>query len=703
MSDYHENDSITRRVAAEDSADGRFMAAWALAGSFSFAMSLAMALLYAVLRSGLELHGTIMLLSLSVSALVFFFPFGLPRRMLAHFANNPALFGVTAVVVFLSPLPLMFFGSLGLYVLAGSSVFFIVRAGRHILRLGGRSHLLILFAAPLLALFLFGESSFVGNVYAIEMASLGVLFTDNYYHMAIANMFAEYGAVTTGVDGMSPYSYHMGMNLWLGAIARIAGGETMITEVICSIVVFIPFLIFSILISSLLLGRTDTDAPLRDGSLRIGLLVSVMVLGKSFFMIHGNYLFSLSLWLLLLPALPAWMQRSKHNLRSDAVALISAVTGAGLLAVAMISTGYIWIVACGYGLLRTRGFSARTLAAAGLGAAFVVWSVAALRYEYFILLGEKMSWLSFARDSDNLYNFLIFLVPVVVFCYVSLIGNGVRTLGGMRLAIRERRIVDVELIVVLMIAAILPGAVFDLGGGNGGNALLFPISVALTVIVLFRGRSMIEWLRRALALAAPGWGAAALWAAAALAFLPFPNGAWFLSRLYAPITDAAQIVRLVGGMDQAIPLTGREFYLRNLRAERRLFSAAFVDRLENAPGMRIRNLVRAALTDQDGVTAVFAPKENVFFHEFANTGALASCQPRIFFWPAFVGFPSLMGMPPECRKVALNYLLPTGIGWDKTGGLSSQEICRYARQREISKVFVFRGLDPGSNNEILQC
>lgn len=699
MSDYHENDSITGRGAAEDSADGRFMAAWALAGSFAFAMSLAMALLYAALRSGLDIHGTIMLLSLSISALVFFFPFALPRRMQAYFENNPALLGVTAVVVFLSPLLLMFFGSVGLYVLAGLAVFSLVRAGRHILRLGGRSHLLIFFAAPLLALFLFGESVFRGDIYAVEMASLGVLFTDNPYHTAIANMFAEYGAVTIGVDGMSPYSYHMGMNLWLGAVARIAGGETMATTVLCGIVVFIPFLVFSILISSLLLGRTDTDAPIRDGTLRIGLLVSVMVLGKNFFMIHGNYLFSLSLWLLLLPALPAWMQRRKHNLRSDMAALTFALVGAGLLAVAMISTGYIWTVVCGYCLLRTRGFSARTLAAVGLGAAFVVGSVAAVRYEYFILLGGKISWLSFVRDADNLYNFLIFLVPVMVFCYVSLTENEVRTLGGMRPAVRERRIVDVELIVVLMIAAILPGAVFDLGGGNDENALMFTGSVTLTAIVLFRGRSMIEWLRRALALAAPGPGAVALWAVAALVFLPFPNGV--LSRLYVPITDAAQVVRLVGGTDQATPLTGREFYLRNLRAERRLFSAAFVDRLNKAPGMQIRNFVRAALAGRDGVTAVFAPKENVSFHEFAKIGSPKSCPSRIFFWPAFVGFPSLMGMPPECHEA--DYFLPTGIGWDETGGLSSQEICRYARRREIGKVFVFRGLDTDSNNEILQC
>lgn len=306
---------------------------------------------------------------------------------------------------------------------------------------------------------------------------------DTYYHMSIASMLRTYGAVSTGLDGIPYTPYHFGSHLILGQFANLLGVGLTESYGAAYAVVFIPFLVLSMLLLAMVLraarGR-DSRCISFPGLLllllgfckflpalthqALGLWPEDILISESF--LFGIILACLSLGVMI-PVLKEGLTSGKRVPRGALVILpvLVAACGFGKISVALPLVGVLF-----YFALRLRIFRRPLFLVALLLSAFLfLWAMrigaAGQRNELHI---EPWFFLkNFVNRSFWLYFFFFHFFWSWIAALVRIRQEGVHTFGGLFDAVRARRLLDVEALVVICVLGVLPCLLLPIAGGSG--------------------------------------------------------------------------------------------------------------------------------------------------------------------------------------------------------------------------------------------
>ncbi|WP_354634690.1 hypothetical protein [Planktothricoides raciborskii] len=140
-------------------------------------------------------------------------------------------------------------------------------------------------------------------------AYTNLVHKDTLFHSAIINMIARFGTPSTGLDGVIPLAYHVGIHRWVAANSLMLGGDTPILLGISQQIALLPafFFVTTLTVYHLSAGQVSvlTLVAFTFGFIWLGGLVDFLsyVAGES-------YAFSLPIFIAMVPIGISWLQRS---------------------------------------------------------------------------------------------------------------------------------------------------------------------------------------------------------------------------------------------------------------------------------------------------------------------------------------------------------------------------------------------------------
>lgn len=169
-------------------------------------------------------------------------------------------------------------------------------------------------------------------IYSDEALAAGTMFRDTLFHSAIINLIREQGVASTGLDGLPPLTYYVGVHRWVAGIAEIVSGNAALTLAMTAQLFTIPMTVYGFLraVRSL---QTGVSQPLLLAVASLAVFLVAQSTVASTFLVSESY--SLSL-VLMFSALPIGMKWLADGTRVDR-SMLPEVAVAVLL---VIATGY---------------------------------------------------------------------------------------------------------------------------------------------------------------------------------------------------------------------------------------------------------------------------------------------------------------------------------------------------------------------------
>lgn len=517
-----------------------------------------------------------------------------------------------------------------------------------------------------LGYFLVVNARGLATVLSPEQAIVGVQNLDTLFHAAIANMIVKYDAVSTGMDGLVPLTYHFLSHIWLGCLGLWLGSGTYQAYFIGAQVIAIPLLLFSVFLATYLLR--PRDERLRSGALLVLAPLFLLFCTEMWiipsYLISESYFLAAIMFLLSLPLL-AEISRTTSRRRLCVQAACIAVVGV-LMETSKVSVGVVFLPAAGYLLLRQMALKVRTLLVLGV-AAILVAAIAA-----FVVFRAMGGSLAMVDPLSFLHNYPELGWP-------SLVANAVLVCAAIAVWIVGRRAdrLCAEAFVIMAFAASIPSLLLVI---PGGSAYYF-IHVATFAAVVFVAAYAGPWLEQA----APSlFRPELLVAALVLVTLNTP------SKMMSPVVlgeEWAELARRTGGYlgnatDIGDSTRRRLVTLLLPESGRRRGLADDMARLPRAQS--IKTLLEAGIADAPG-SAVFVPPENVPFWSH-----LQDCRTGSLIVPALLGAPMIRGLSPaapECRNEP-NYGFPAYGPDSVSQSTTDDELCAHARRWGLRTIFV---------------
>ncbi|EJN12806.1 hypothetical protein PMI42_03812 [Bradyrhizobium sp. YR681] len=506
----------------------------------------------------------------------------------------------------------------------------------------------------------------LATVLSPEQAAVGVQNLDTLFHAAIANMIVKHGAVSMGMDGFVPVTYHFLSHIWLGCLGQWFGSGTYQAYFIGAQVAAVPMLFFSLFLATHLLRPRETR--LRSSELLVlaplFLLFCTEMWNISSYLISESYFLAAIIFLLGLPLLGE-ISRTARRRRLCIQAACVAVIGL-LMEMSKVSVGVVFLPAAGYMLLRQFALSPKALLM--LGTASVV-------------LAALGAWIIFRMMGGSLAMIdpLNFLWEYPEAAWPSLVANVVLLCAALAVWIAgarsDRRCA--EAFGIMAIAACVPSLLLVI---PGASAYYF-IHVGTFAVVVFLVAYAGPWLERKVPnLFRPELLVAAL----VLVTIDTPQ------KIRSPVVVGEALAEIAqrasGYLGNATDVGGATW--RRLVAllvpagSTRGALAADVARVPRAQS--VKTLLDAGLAETPR-SAVFVPPENKLFWSY-----LQDCRTASLFIPAVLGAPMIRGLSPQepaCRNEP-NYGF-LAYGADSVSQPSTdEELCTHATRWGLRTVFV---------------
>lgn len=514
------------------------------------------------------------------------------------------------------------------------------------------------------------------NPVLVELFERGALpHPDTIYLTSMSNMIRYYGVPSTGLRG-TPYNpYHSAVLAVFAWLSNLLDTQTFVTFVVGMPLLLIPLCYGAVLRCALLLQRLFGDARLLS-SIAAAVLIAVCTVGvfsaptdAAAAVWHSNLnseTDAFSLFLLFstieIALLLLWKQAKSSEVAGGIPKDVALGLSAFVLAAAityskgpvgiMYASGFGWMaLRTGFGRRRP-GFAMSVGTAVGFilafavvretGAATIVFSLG-----HFFLSHVKMGWLSFV---------LVYYLWPICACVV------LWSLAGMDAARAPALNAAAEALVFLMIAAMLPGLLLNLGGG----AADYFSNVAVLV------------------------GLAALAAFAPMLVETLPSGREWLKPLPAKVTITALLVWGVGlgaGLN-ALPLykdavVRRNNILKLLESTKPTPMMASLAKLRALPFTDRRQVLVDIPTSRD---------------DYWKTGL---CQNVPFMVPSLAGFAFLDGRPDVRCEAAQYYGYPTYPARDISKESPGAPLC--SRRPDAKYRYIVSLAQTGSTWTIVDC
>lgn len=399
-------------------------------------------------------------------------------------------------------LPLVYFlGALGLF----SFFFLIVKS-----RLNWQSLILslvasILFSILIIVLFWgYWGSGVFHNPLFLEKIFLGDAHLDTLFHSSVANMIKTYNIPTTGLNGLPYLIYHWGSHFLFAQVSRLLDVNVITFYNLVVPAIFAPFAfkaIFSFAIDIREIFHLSPEIKFRYW-FYIFFLVSPFI-SYSFFiypLVRWD-IFTSESYLLVVAItfqffsliLSFWQKIAKNsNFRTIDLYFLYLVVPVmlAIIGVIKISIMILILVAFFYLLLRLRFYRKRPYAISFI----LCLALSLLTYKMINLAGDIQIMpfsafkASFGEQLDNLY-FLVHLFLVWFYIFLRLKSNQITDLKTLVYFFKVRRLIDVELLLLISIVGVLPWTIFVIPSGSAiyfsGFQQILALSLILALLAKF--------------------------------------------------------------------------------------------------------------------------------------------------------------------------------------------------------------------------
>jgi hypothetical protein len=344
------------------------------------------------------------------------------------------------------------------------------------------------------------------NPLFVESLCFGKAQIDTLYHVTISNMLRSYGVVSTGLDGLPSTPYHFGSHWLFAAVSNLLHVRVVDFYNRGYPVVFVPFAAFSLATLALIIGQrfrpggqTVSVQPVDSETEGRQLLScpneSVRPIGPLFwFVMAAGFIgivpyaagfmpssgwnvnvvsesYGLSVAVSLLTIAVGWqffeglLTRDPRGFFETAAAIIVLAAWAGLIGLLKISIMPMLGAAGLFLVIRLRLYRRASVIALLVCAAISVGF--ALRFITDPGYGRASPFISFGFLRGNVgpqwwpYFWAIFYVWVWAYVAVRISEERLQTLSELMRAFAQRRLLDVELLILVAVVGTVPGLITD--------------------------------------------------------------------------------------------------------------------------------------------------------------------------------------------------------------------------------------------------
>jgi hypothetical protein len=312
------------------------------------------------------------------------------------------------------------------------------------------------------------------------LSATGIVHHDSIALAGYANMLLTYGVATPGLDGIPQMLYHWGTPWMFGQMSDLLGRSPLDFYNFGYVITILPFffggiLAFATEMRSVLARSTSID--LRD-NLGVVLVFLIAVVGvfpitgmdamgvwTSNIMISESYAAALPVALLLLSMTVIWWRGERRDWIYPALILVPGILLLGYLKISMMILGFVAAIYAGLRkkLYRRPGFIVIGIALTILVA--ITWSNVSLPEHREGLV--PLDFLKgFVPPAWWPFFFLVHLFWSWFYVALRLRNQGITTLADLRAALRENRILDVEIVALIALAGVGPGLIIHIDGGS---------------------------------------------------------------------------------------------------------------------------------------------------------------------------------------------------------------------------------------------
>jgi hypothetical protein len=326
-----------------------------------------------------------------------------------------------------------------------------------------------------------------GSKYAVpfleEALPAGYGNLDTFYHAAIASMIRTHGVVSTGLDGIPFTPYHFGSHWVLGHLAGLLDANLLEVYGAAFAILFVPWLVFALLMlaSTLKALRGEDTSLFTVGSVMVLLLAFGKFLPSAILddlglwpediIVSESFLFGIAAacWSISIAA-PALRDLTRPGAPAATRTLISLPLLVAACGLCKISVGFVLLGALAWACLRMGLLKRRAVLAACAASGLLFWVVfragaASQRNE----LGIETSYFldHYVKHSLWPYFFLLHFIWSWAAGVAVVRRAGVRSLGDLAAALRERRLIDLECLLVVCVLGAIPGVILPIAGASG--------------------------------------------------------------------------------------------------------------------------------------------------------------------------------------------------------------------------------------------
>jgi hypothetical protein len=305
----------------------------------------------------------------------------------------------------------------------------------------------------------------------------GNIHHDTFYYADIANMLETYGVPTTGLDGIPIIRYHFGSPWVFAKWGHLTGSDVLSFYSLGYPVIVLPLFFSSILTFATELRNAfgKGDVPLRSdwrvwlvflaatvGFIPTSALDALAVWNSNAF-ISESYLIGMPVFILMLAT--GLCTNGKPDWRFLVLFLPVMLAACGFLKISMMILGFALVV---YLAVRLTLYRQPTVVAG------LILSVIAvgLTYRVVSLPAQNGGFSPFhfmrydALEGWQQFFPLIHLLWTWAYVWLRAREEGITDLSSLEDAVRSRRTIDVEVLLVIAILGFIPGEVVSIHGGS---------------------------------------------------------------------------------------------------------------------------------------------------------------------------------------------------------------------------------------------
>lgn len=314
------------------------------------------------------------------------------------------------------------------------------------------------------------------NPLFVERLAGGAGHIDTLFHAAVSNMIRTQGVPSTGLDGVPFLHYHFGSHWVIAMICNLIDVAVIDFYNVGYAIIFVPFVL-----QSLLAFASDLSSAEKCGRTSLGFwfVLTVGVAGflpldsgfatpaaRTSIFVSESYAIGVAVSLLAVAVAIRFFQQHLDNGRRLSVGdwigglflFPTLIAGIGL---AKISIMLVLGVSAAYGFLRLKLF--RSPGAIIIGLTTIVSAAVTFKLAYSPGYGDEtgLEPFGFLRGNVRVEWWSLFWIAYFAWCWVYLFLRcrraGLLTLSDFARAVRQRELIDIELVFVLAAAGALPG------------------------------------------------------------------------------------------------------------------------------------------------------------------------------------------------------------------------------------------------------